>query len=291
MIRLFFVPALGSALFLLAGCGADSATQGAGSTANGGGSGTSTGAAGIGGTSSAAWMGGAGGGSASDAALQAYCDATADAFCEAYFACCPDPQRLEQIGGGTVEKCKAAYRYHPAGSSCLAPGGHIKPYEIALEAGNTVFDQAGLDACVARLKAMSLGGAACAESPRLFYINVCTNTAFRGQRAPGEPCLPMGGNLATTTQCKHGRCASKINTCIPLAQLGEPCDYIASDGLPDLCEWGEENYCSPQPFPNGPSICVHRGDIGEPCGMLGLCKSNYCDGMTCTPPSVSELCY
>ena len=252
---------------LLAGCSADNSTLGASTGTGGSGSG-STSAAGVGG--------------ASAAAVREYCDATAGPFCEAVFACCATASN----GYGTVETCKQRFRY--SGESCLWGGGQY--YEASIDAGHTGFDQAKLDACVAHLKSMSAGGAACVQAPAAFYKGICP-TVFQGQLAPGEPCTWLPGILQNTATCMHGYCDKFTNTCVRLAQPGELCNADAPPPYPN-CEYGQEVICSNQPYPNGPLTCVHLGDIGEPCVQQADCKSFNCDTTsgTCAPPEGVGLC-
>jgi hypothetical protein len=275
-MRLFLSLATGTMAvwLLLAGCSGGDSTLGAGSMGSGG-SGTSSST----GNSTTTGVGGA-----SAAAVQAYCNATAEPFCEAYFACCQDPGKRAWVGS-TLEQCKHSFSY--VGYRC---GGDWAPaFEASIDAGHTVFDQASLDACVAHLKALSAGGAACVEPPFSFYATVCLTTVFQGQLAPGEPCANLPWNNANTSECKHGHCDWVTHTCLPLAQLGETC----ADNYPE-CEWGQWNKCAHEPYPNGPLICIHQGDIADPCVQDRECKSFTCNTMsgTCTlPDPMSSACF
>jgi hypothetical protein len=274
MKRIFFALAAGkmAAWFLLAGCSGDNATAGASTTSTGGSSTGST---------------GAGVGGASAAAVQAYCDATADAFCEAYFACCPGPDGWQWLGG-TVENCKRLYRY--GGKRCL--WGVPERYAASIDAGHTIFDQASLDACVAHLKSMSSGGAACVEAIDTYFVFVCTTIVFQGQLAPGVPCTGVTGLPEGTVECKHGSCDRNTYTCKPLAQLGEPCNSSILGFYPD-CEITGDLICASHPDPDAGLTCVHQGDIGELCTQDAECKSNNCDTTsgTCALPSPDSTCY
>jgi hypothetical protein len=260
MRRLFFALAAGmmAVWLLLAGCSGDHATAGASTAGTGG--------------SSASGM------SVGAAAVQAYCDVTAEAFCEAYFACCTNPD-LQMVA--TKEDCKRDFG--AGGVSCLWAVGGPKKYAAAVDAGDLVLDQARLDAYVARFKSMSPGGAGCVHSALYEFISFECPAAFQGQIPVGGPCDGYG--------CAHGECDLSTHTCRPLAQLGEPCG-VGNDFI-QHCDWGEDLQCAPTPPPHGFGACVHQGDIGEPCAQGAECKSGNCDSTSgaCVLPYPDSPCY
>lgn len=256
---------------LLAGCSSGNSTQGESSTGTGGSAAasSSSGDAGIGGRGAAL--------------LESYCDTVVPAFCEAYFACCPDPMD-QMTHGGSVEGCKKAHGDH--GTRCVFPWV-IEPLEASLEAGITILDQAEIDACVAHFHAMTAGGAACTESVDQ-DLRDCLS-AFRGTLAPGDHCT---FNLAAS-QCEGGMCVYPENICVPYTKTGEPCPYVnPSCNCDPGCGWSRSNFCNKSPAPDGPLVCVHPVGIGEPCTVDYECKSINCDTMTgkCALPTKTLIC-
>lgn len=270
MRRLLVPVALVVPSFLFIACGRDSTPGG------GDGGSASTSATG---SSSASGIGGAG-----TAAVAEYCNATSEAFCEAYFACCPDPNDLS-LAGGTVEDCKKLYGY--GGFRCTP--GNAELYAASVEAGHTLFDRASLHACVAYLKAMAVGGAACVEPPRTYLLNICSTRVFQGQLTLDETCVGIPAptvQKAVTSECKHGYCDKATRTCQPLAQLGEPC----LQGNAWDCEQGEYLVCDE--LPDAGFTCLNHGDVGEPCTLASQCRSYNCDMMTgtCGLPDAYIVC-
>jgi hypothetical protein len=206
------------------------------------------------------------------------CGAIAAPFCEALFACCSAPVILEAYGG-KVDACKATMS-----ADCL--GDAAAKIEASIAAGHTILDEAQLDQCVKKLEAMSGGGAACIEPPRLVLLTDCVS-AYRGQIAPGDACTWSPDDLSFA-HCKDGLCQQ--GSCAPFVATGATC--AASPDADGFCNYTKGEWC----IGNTPmGTCGPRGDIGAACNNPGSatyeCKSKNCgqDGK-CAAPTPEGSC-
>jgi hypothetical protein len=246
---------------------------------DGGGSGGSGAAGGQGGG------GGQGGSATGHPAGDQFCSATSDLFCEALYACCTDhPQGIEDFGN-SVEECKEIM-----GPGC--PNGLQKlGLPELLANGQSVLNQARLDACVSTLTAMSAGGAACVEPAFFFYLTDCLS-AFEGQIPAGEDCN-LATNALSFVACKEGMCAgdyeSSHGVCTSYLPSGSSCATPEQD---ELCNVADGEWCVAV---DASATCAPRGEVGAPCGMPDTntlaCRSSVCgsDG-TCAPVTTAALC-
>lgn len=226
--------------------------------------------------------GGTGAGAACGAGDEAdpfarFCNAIRDPFCEAVFACCDDPGVLDEYGG-SVEACKQLL------TGCE---GDFQADGIAglVASGQSILNDAKLDACACKLREMSAGGAACTEPPRLFLLTDCFG-AFEGQIPPGEACGAAPADYSFA-ECKDGECRN--GTCAAYVESGASCTP-----LPDTpsCDYTDGAWCQTDGVT---ATCAPRGEIGDPCGYPGqttpACRSLVCgaDGI-CAPPDADAIC-
>ena len=216
---------------------------------------------------------GSGGGSVS--ALREWCDALADPYCEALFACCTDPTRLIYAD---VEACKAAQR------TCRDP-----TITDLLARDRTELDEARLAECASTLEGLAAGGTVCTESPG-FVLAAC-RLAFRGKIAVGQSC-----DTANTTynqiECEAGICTDGV--CKAFLPTGAPCnlDHAPPDEVCNLPEgeWcileGPTGHCGPR-LENG-ATCVPSPS--SPGSLDEQCVSFRCEGGMCLPPGDTSLC-
>src|SRR5262249_53752062 len=115
-----------------------------------------------------------------------FCDTAGPAFCDALFACCSDPLTLQTFGS-ILSVCKSKMSAPGCFLELNVDDWYYTGIRGWLEAGQTILAKAQLDTCVAKLKAMAAGGAACTEPPVDFFIRSCV-TAFKGQIALGDAC-------------------------------------------------------------------------------------------------------
>lgn len=223
-----------------------------------------------------------------------FCRSVGPPLCEALFACCTDPKILS-ANGGSVSECKAEMARWDCIDNTDASYNGINGADSGLrgwiEAGQVIFDQAQLDMCVAELKAMAAGGAACTTPPDSFFDVSCLS-AFKGQFALGDTCpwySPLG--FYAFLPCREGRCEggtcgdpSKDCTpgrCVPFLEAGDACDpkkskFQAAAG--ELCNYLRNEDC----IKNSDTMlysCRPRGELGDACtpGHYEDCKSAYCD--------------
>lgn len=292
-LRMFFtrivvLAALSASLWLsVAGCSGERASGSGGAGAGGS---RPTGGSGSGGTSDA-------GTSAVAATVDKFCTDVADALCGAYWACCEKPDALL---GTSVANCKnkigGLFEFCDPGSFGVPAR---KDLEASLQAGRTVFDQNRFDACLARLKSMSAGGANCVEPAPQFAFVSCTS-AFQGQIAPGDACSWNGHNYVTSVViCKDGRCDN--DKCIPFLKTGDSCHVPGSWGGPpdEACNYGNGEWCQGAYWVDGgigsTGICGTPREIGGACAFLvddrTDCKSQHCEQTgKCGPPLQTDLC-
>jgi hypothetical protein len=144
--------------------------------------------------------------------------------------------------------------------------------------GATVLDEAELQACIAKLAAMTEGGTACTTTPISVFELECI-AAFEGTIAPGQPCDDVGYG-AQSHVCDGGFC--RESGCQPYAQLGESCDDVMT-----RCDEHEGQWCID-------GVCAQRLELGEPCAVPGPtvhCTTAHCgDDGTCSVPPSDELC-
>jgi hypothetical protein len=206
------------------------------------------------------------------------CGAVAGPFCEALFACCTAPQVL-QAYGGEVDACTTLIS-----ADCL--GDAAAQIEASMAAGQTTLDEGQLDQCVKKLEAMSGGGEACIEPPRLVLLTDCVS-AYRGQIAPGDACT-WGSDDLSFVHCKDGLCQQ--GSCVPFVATGAMCS--ASPDPNGFCNYTKGEWCIGEPQMG---MCGPRGDIGAACNYPGSstyeCKSKSCgqDGK-CAAPTLEGIC-
>jgi len=229
-------------------------------------------------SSSGGGEGGQGGGWTGMNVTKELCGAIAGPFCEALFACCTASQVLQAYGGNAAA-CAATMS-----ADCL--GDIAAQIEASIAAGQTILDGAQLDQCVKKLEAMSGGGAACLEPPRIVLLTDCV-TAYRGQIAPGDACTWTSDDLSFV-HCKDGLCQQ--GSCVPFAATGAMCS--ASSDANELCNYTKGEWCLEEPLMG---TCGPRGDIGAACSHPGSptfeCKSKSCgqDGK-CAAPTPESIC-
>lgn len=235
---------------------------------------TSTGSAGQGGA------GGGEGGSGPTGMMvnEEFCGAVAGPFCEALFSCCNALLVLEAYGGN------AAACTEIMTADCL--GDAAAQIEASVEAGHTLLDTAQLDQCVKKLEAMSAGGEACTEPPRIVLLTDCV-AAYRGQIAPGDACTWTSDTLSFV-HCKDALC--RQGSCVPFTASGAMCP--TGNEANDFCNYTKGEWCIGEPQME---VCGPRGDIGAPCNHPGSetyeCKSKNCgpDGK-CALPTAGGIC-
>src|SRR5689334_7183814 len=170
-MRIFVLEAPCAAMGLfVASCSSDQTSEATSS-------GTSSGSTGSSSSSSGA------GGGAAGAVLDMFCNAIPAVACEADYTCCTNPMFQYPDADPSLENCKTSL-----GQSFFPfcrPNKPRSEFEAYLRAGTVVFDQAQFDSCMALLKAMSAGGAACVQPPLNVARTTCIS-AFQGQLAPGE---------------------------------------------------------------------------------------------------------
>jgi hypothetical protein len=214
-----------------------------------------------------------------------FCNAVAEPFCEALYACCPDFSiRVSLQGGQDSDDCKVRWRRR----ECLSNWSDLKAnLSASLAAKSTIFDQAKLDACVARLKALTVGETACTEPPAIVLLNDCFS-AFRGQIASGEPCT-WGEDYPSNhsfMHCREGKCIQ--GACVPYLKAGDACiiDKAEYDPPGEICNLSKGEWCQGAE-PTG--ICGSQGSTGDACTLQKAgyqCRSRNCDTTAgrCVPP-------
>jgi hypothetical protein len=222
-----------------------------------------------------------------------FCAAIVEPFCQARYACCLDDLlRLPVIQlDRSIDECRVDWGW----SDCFAAGTEFdSKLKASLAAGTTVFDQATLDACIARLKPLAAGGAACVEPAGPILWTACLS-AFRGQIAPGESCSWENGFIHDSfMQCKDGLCLD--GRCVPFLKLADACSTSKGyDDPPDeLCNLPAGEWCTGD---GETGTCVPQGDVGDPCyGHVPTlqCKSRHCNvnSNTCDPGTFQAIaCY
>jgi hypothetical protein len=221
-----------------------------------------------------------------------FCAAVAEPFCEASYACCLDDFMREFTGYGTVDECKAMWRSSGCLGTAFSPSRQAS-LQASLDAGSTVFDQATLDACIARLKPLAEGGAACVEPAGSILDTACLS-AFRGQIAPGERCSwPAEDVLKSFMQCKDGFCMD--GTCVPFLKLGDACSFDKAVDAPanEICNYPAGEWCWGESA-SEPGTCQPQGDVGDACygyTITPQCKTRYCDvtSNTCGPATFQAI--
>lgn len=235
------------------------------------------------------------------AIVDKFCSEVAGPFCEADWTCC---LRAGLHFGNNVDDCKtqvvstkALVRY------CVPPsqGGDRADLEASLRAGTTTFNQAQFDTCLALLKSMAAGGAACVRPPAYVVSRIC-QSAFEGQIPPGEPCTWQDFLFEDSVmQCKDSRC--ETGKCIPFLKAGDTCPW--DPNLDDtsqpafmICNYAHDEWCK-RPLPDGGvgdnGTCAPLGDVGDACdpGNYTECKGSNCDAMgKCgLPDPYTAACY
>jgi hypothetical protein len=219
-----------------------------------------------------------------------FCAAVAGPFCEALYACCNDVQARysHYLGGFSVDECKAWW----SRSACLWDSWQ-QQLDASLAAGQTVLDQAKLDACVTHLKALAAGERACTELPGSVLKRECL-AAFQGPIAPGGACTwPLVPDLDVSfIQCKDGGCVQ--GKCIPFLKTGDACIAGTFEGGSpgEICNLSRGEWCLGV---GDAGTCGPRGDVGDACTYDDYgyqCKSRNCDEMTgkCILPGESLAC-
>lgn len=233
-------------------------------------------------SASSTGQGGAGEGGASPftgmSVTKEFCGAVAGPLCGALFACCSAQVVLEAYGG-TAAACKDLLT-----ADCM--GDTAAQIEASIAAGHTALDNAQLDQCVKKLEALSGGGSACVEPPRVVLLTDCLS-AYRGKVAPGDACSWDAPDLSFV-QCKDGLCQQ--GSCVSFPATGADCE--ASSVATTLCNYTRGEWCLGA---SATGVCGPRGDIGAACNYPGMptyeCKSGSCgpDGK-CAEPTAGGVC-
>lgn len=236
-----------------------------------------------------------------------FCSTSGPLFCEALFACCGQQKTLDEFGS-TLEGCKAKM----SGPRCLREISYdisdsytfqvtrTNPYDQVyyglrrrLKDGTSILDQAQLDACVAGLKAMTAGGAACTVDVPNFFDVQCI-TAFKGQDALGDDCVWEGGTFSgyryAFLPCKEGRCEN--DKCVPFLKVGDICDPIWTSDGPGACDYLHDEACYVQ-LDKDTWACGPRKEVGEACTSTrpeAECKSENCEANLCAPATPTSTC-
>ena len=221
-----------------------------------------------GGSGGAGGGGSTGTGGAVDAAAQLakFCDDLAAPYCEALFACCADPTRLDSHGG-TLAGCKTDFA-----TTCQT---EVQPMlEPHVAAGTTKLDEAALAACVSTLSGMKAGGAACVRPPT-FVLQLDCVSAFKGTLAPGAACDTSTLNDTEWLICDHGACRS--GKCQAFRASGATCDPAEDDSAAAGCEFPAGEHCL------AGGKCGPVGKVGEACATPGQDKVFGCASMSCGP--------
>jgi hypothetical protein len=236
------------------------------------GPGTAAGTGGSTASSSGNGTGGIGGAPRDD--LDAWCKAVYPAFCEAVFACCDDPQVLDDLG--SVEECAS-----PANiSDCNA--GNIRDI---FDAGLTELNTAKLDACVAELEAMA--GGTCTKSP--WHSLLLCYGALEGQVEAGESCSDYSlDDDISFVLCQDGLCNN--GECEAFLPAGATCEHSGDLGT---CHIHEGQACVDDGA--GGLECGDPAPIGGSCVEYSSsfdlqCESLNCDNDTCAAPDGADLC-
>jgi hypothetical protein len=233
------------------------------------------------------------GGDTPSAVIDMYCNTVARQFCEADAACnlVPSLQAFKLGIDGCMQVVFSGYPQICAHDRMRAE------LEASLQAGTTVFDQVQFDTCLALLKTMTSGGAACVTAPVKILATTCL-TAFRGQGAPGDTCsFPLydmeGVGESATLPCKDGRCEN--GSCVPFLKTGDACDIrinqLRSRSATMLCNFPNGQVCWTPPGAGGAGggggaggsepmgTCRLHGEFGEACDRQNTCacSSENCD--------------
>ncbi len=259
--------------------GGGTATSGSAvaSTGTSGGAVASTGTGG-----SAVASTGTGGSLTPEEQVDKFCQDVIAPFCEALFACCADPAKLDSAGK-TVAGCKTKLAME-----CNAQG--VPGIVGQLKAGNTALDEARLAACVSSLTSMKAGGATCVRPP-WFVLQLDCISAFQGIIPPGGACNPFMLSDQQFIPCKDGSC--DLDTCIGFLATGAACDPSKNDSGAAGCNYVNRELC----IGTGTTgTCGLQGEIGDPCYDAGKnggfsCKSMSCGpGGKCIAPTAAEIC-
>jgi hypothetical protein len=217
-------------------------------------------------------------------AVTTFFSAVAGPFCEALYACCADQMFLQDFAGGTLDTCKTLW----ANGSGLGSRVLLN-LKASLVNGQTAFDPAQMDACVARLTARLVsppaGTAACLEPTPFLLLNTCLGAAFQGQVAPGDACDPwpsLPEDLSFTV-CKAGRCDK--GKCVSFLKAGDACYHgvFPSNATDVICNFIQDEWCNSS---TDPGICAPRVGIGDACSYSNRnyeCKSLDCKDHVCGP--------
>ena len=201
-------------------------------------------------------------------------------FCDALFACCTDPQTQTSFGG-TADACKTKF----AASCTKDIGGAILP---VAKAGATALDETRLAACVASLRSMKAGGAACTRPPQFVVLQDCV-AAFQGKIAPGAACDASTLPDMQFVTCNAGTC--KNGTCTAYLTAGAACDPTANNFAAAGCNFPDGYTCTGA---GTVGKCVRRGAVGDPCD--GKSQGFSCESMSCgvdgkcVAPTAAGLC-
>jgi hypothetical protein len=209
-----------------------------------------------------------------------YCSAVGPAYCKALFACCADPQILEQEGG-TLDACLDRWE-----TQC--PGWIQAEVGPLLADGRSVLDPMHLDQCVSTLSDMTGGGMACDEPPRIVLQTSCWS-AFRGQVPVGQPCGVASSDISFV-ECKDGLCENGV--CTSFLKAGDMCIPVIGK---KFCDYTKGEACL---YQGNTATCGQQGEIGAACAPLPdastpnwECKSLTCgQSKTCELPSATRIC-
>lgn len=244
---------------------------------------------------------GAGGMSSSGSAADAdaitalvdkYCEEVGSAFCDADWTCC---MRAGSHVGENVNDCRQAFGF-PILPFCNPTAYPDRAdLESSLRAGTTVFDEQQLEKCLAQLKSLTAGGAACIEPPGSIVQRSCLS-AFQGKILPGEPCTWPDKDFAdSVAQCKDGRCEN--GKCVAFLKLGDACspEKIWPDPAGMVCNYMQYQWCKHPPADGGAGdagdlgVCAPMGELGDSCypspNDTAQCRGWVCDmTSTCVLP-------
>jgi len=208
------------------------------------------------------------------------CDDVTAPFCDALFACCADPQTQARFGG-SADACKTSFA-----ATCQKDlGGRILP---VAKTGATVLDPTRLAACVASLRGMKGGGAACSRPPQFVLLQDCVS-AFQGTLAPGAACDASTLSDMQFVTCKAGTC--KNGTCNAYLASGAACDPTQNNFSAAGCNFPDGYTCTGT---GTVGTCVKRGAVGDVCDTKSggfSCESMVCGlDAKCIAPTVDSIC-
>ncbi|TDP71902.1 hypothetical protein DFR33_108116 [Bradymonas sediminis] len=220
------------------------------------------------------------GSKAAPVSLESMPQAYSSAVCERIFSCCSAQEITEELNDAafsTEEECLNTFGAQLEKS--------LQGVQDAVAQGRSSYDSNRAGECISDMRA-----AACSEGlwPGVNPAPPSCDLVFVG-------LVDMGGDCATTEECREGQCvgaerdettgmASKMGVCSPLGGLDDPCDWK------DDCQDGY--FCSYRYDPvtqESASSCQVIAEVGEECLQFGCVDGAYCD-VDAFDSSASETC-